>query len=125
MSSNLTPRKRGLGNGIRYAVSLPGSRVCRNGSVEDRIVMLGWLLDERLRVGVSNSKPASRAFVEENDDPGGELTGFRAVCEERDLNCKGAGTRDGIAGLPCGCTRLTSGRDESGESICEVEKKSG
>ena len=61
MSAALTPLRRGLGSGIRYAVSLPGSREWVRSSEDEKTVMLEV---EPLRAeGCGGSvKPASAAL---------------------------------------------------------------
>lgn len=79
ISSGLIPFNRGFGSGTRYAVSLPASLVCRSVSVDGNIMIL---LFEFVLLGESGwiSKPASRAFADENDDPAAcEGSGLRAM----------------------------------------------
>ena len=61
MSAALTPLRRGFGSGIRYAVSLPGSREWVRVSEDEKTVMLEVELLRAEGCGGS-MKPASAAL---------------------------------------------------------------
>jgi hypothetical protein len=58
MSAALTPLRRGFGSGIRYAVSLPGSREWVRVSEDEKTIML----EVELLRAEGSVKPASAAL---------------------------------------------------------------